>query len=84
MGSIGGMEIFIIFLFVLLFFGAKRIPEIARGLGKGIKEFKSATQEITDEIQSAGREIDNINKIEAPRHTPTPRTTTSADASTSD
>jgi len=84
MGSIGGMEIFMIFLAVLLLFGAKRIPEIARGLGKGIKEFKSATREITDEIQSAGKEIDNINKIESPKPTPTPRATTTAEANTPD
>ena len=57
MGSIGGTEIILIFLAILLLFGAKRIPEIARGLGKGIREFKSATREIADEIQDAGREI---------------------------
>ncbi len=48
--SFGPMEIGIIFLIVLLLFGAKRIPEIARGLGKGIREFKSATSEIQREL----------------------------------
>ena len=48
--SFGPMEIGIIFLLVLLLFGAKRIPEIARGLGKGIREFKSATSEIQREL----------------------------------
>jgi len=38
-------------LFVLIFFGAKKIPEIARGMGKGIREFKDATKEIKDEIK---------------------------------
>ncbi len=47
MGTPGPLEIIIIFLVILLIFGAKRIPEIARGLGKGIREFKSATSEIT-------------------------------------
>ena len=46
MGTPGPFEIIIIFLVILLIFGAKRIPEIARGLGKGIREFKSATSEI--------------------------------------
>lgn len=50
MGSFGPLEIGIIFLLALLLFGAKRIPEIARGLGKGIREFKSATSEIQREL----------------------------------
>jgi len=50
MGTLGPLEIALIFLAILLIFGAKRIPEIARGLGKGIREFKSATREITDEL----------------------------------
>ncbi len=50
MGSLGPFEILLIFLVILLVFGAKRIPEIARGLGKGIREFKSATTEIKNEL----------------------------------
>ncbi len=53
MGSIGGMEVLLIFLVVLLLFGAKKLPELARGLGKGINEFKKATNDIKDEIDSA-------------------------------
>ena len=41
-GGLGPWELMLIFLVVLLIFGAKRIPEIAQGLGKGIKEFKKA------------------------------------------
>jgi len=48
--GLGPWEIGIIMLVVLLLFGAKRIPEIARGLGKGIREFKSATSEISREL----------------------------------
>ena len=44
------MEIILILLVVLLLFGAKRIPEIARGLGKGIREFKDATNDIKHEL----------------------------------
>ncbi len=50
MGSLGPFELVLIFLAILLIFGAKRIPEIARGLGKGIKEFKAATNEISREL----------------------------------
>ena len=50
------MEWVIVILAVLLLFGAKKIPELARGLGHGIKEFKKATREVTDEIQNAAEE----------------------------
>ena len=50
---LGGWEWLIVILAVLLLFGAKKIPELARGLGTGIKEFKKATKEVTDEIQNA-------------------------------
>ena len=50
MGNLGWTEILLIFLVILLVFGAKRIPEIARGLGKGIREFKDATQDIKKEL----------------------------------
>ncbi len=50
LGQLGPLELIIIFGVVLMFFGAKRIPEIARGLGKGIREFKSATSEISREL----------------------------------
>lgn len=49
----GWGEMLIIMLFVLVFFGAKKIPEIAKGMGKGIREFKDATKEIKDEIQES-------------------------------
>lgn len=53
LGSLGGSEIFIILFVVLLFFGAKKLPELARGLGKGIKEFKDATKDVKDNIEKA-------------------------------
>ena len=46
----GPLEIIVILIVVLLLFGAKRIPEIARGLGKGIREFKDATNDIKQEL----------------------------------
>ena len=50
---LGGWEWVIVILAVLLLFGAKKIPELASGLGTGIKEFKKATREVTEEIQNA-------------------------------
>ncbi len=52
----GWGEMLIIVLFVLIFFGAKKIPEIARGMGKGIREFKDATKEIKNEIDEGSKE----------------------------
>jgi sec-independent protein translocase protein TatA len=50
-GGLGGSEVVIILFVVLLLFGAKKIPELARGLGKGIREFKDATSEIKRDIE---------------------------------
>lgn len=60
-----------VFLVILLFFGAKRIPEIARGLGKGIREFKDATNDITKEFDmSDDSSSKRQNQIQAPRQQP--------------
>ena len=50
---LGGWEIVLILAVVLILFGAKKLPELAKGLGSGIKEFKKATREVSDEIHSA-------------------------------
>jgi sec-independent protein translocase protein TatA len=52
-GMLGGWEIMLILAGVLILFGAKKLPELAKGLGTGIKEFKKATREITDEVSVA-------------------------------
>ena len=61
--NFGGGEIFIILLFVLLFFGSKRIPEVARNLGRGIRQFKDATndiqRDISDSVKDVKRTIEN-------------------------
>jgi sec-independent protein translocase protein TatA len=51
--GLGGGEIIVILAVFLVLFGAKKIPELAKGMGQGIKEFKKATREVTDEIQNA-------------------------------
>ena len=55
-GMPGPSELIFIFLIVLLLFGAKRLPELARGLGKSIKEFKRATNEVEADIKEAMKE----------------------------
>lgn len=51
-GGLGATELILIILVVLLLFGAKKIPELARGMGRGIREFKDASREIKREIES--------------------------------
>jgi sec-independent protein translocase protein TatA len=60
--AIGATEIILILAVVLILFGAKKIPELAKGMGQGIKEFKKATKEVTDEIQNAGDEKNTPQK----------------------
>jgi sec-independent protein translocase protein TatA len=62
--SIGGSEILLILLAVLLLFGSKRIPEVARMMGKGMSEFRKATDEIKREINESTKEVSkDINEI---------------------
>ncbi len=61
MFGMGPTELILIFLAILLLFGAKRIPEIAQGLGKGIREFKKTMKETTDEVKGS-LDVDDSNK----------------------
>ncbi|QKZ11141.1 twin-arginine translocase TatA/TatE family subunit [Spirosoma sp. KUDC1026] len=54
--GLGSQEMILIFLALLLLFGAKKIPELARGLGKGIREFKDATKDVRDNIEDSLKE----------------------------
>ena len=62
--GLGGGELVLVLVVILVLFGAKRIPEFAKGLGKGINEFKKASREVTD-------------AMEEPPTTPTPKAPTS-------
>ena len=52
-GGLGLPELLIIFFVILLLFGAKRLPELASGLGKGLREFKKAASDVKDELEDA-------------------------------
>jgi sec-independent protein translocase protein TatA len=56
LGIIGGQEILIILLIVLVLFGGRKIPELMRGLGKGVKEYKNAVNGVEDEVRQATEE----------------------------
>ena len=54
----GGWEMVVIAIVILLLFGAKKLPELARGLGQGIREFKGAVDGVKDEINEAKDKVD--------------------------
>ena len=61
---IGTPEIILIAIVVLLLFGGKKIPELMRGVGKGVKSFKQGMNEVEDELKEATKEFDSITKEE--------------------
>ena len=72
--NLGGGEIILILALVLILFGAKKLPELAKGLGTGIKEFKKATREVTEEVSNAMDDTAPPPRRLAPP-TPTPEAT---------
>ncbi len=58
-GNLGTGEIILILLVVLVLFGAKKIPELAQGIGKGMKEFKKALKDVEDEVKESSKAIDD-------------------------
>jgi sec-independent protein translocase protein TatA len=61
MGNLGGPEIILILLVVFVFFGAKKIPEIAKGLGEGIREFRKAARDVQSEVEGETKKPDEKN-----------------------
>ncbi len=57
--NIGIGEIVLIMVFVVVFFGAKKIPEIAKGLGAGIREFRKAARDIQEDVQNGSKPTDD-------------------------
>jgi len=66
--GIGMQELLLIFLLVLLLFGAKRIPDIAHGLGRGIRDFKKALKDTQDEINKETSQDEKSGKLEDKKH----------------
>ena len=61
-GSVGAPEIILIIVVVILLFGAKKIPELAQGIGKGMKEFKKAVKEVEEDITEVKEEFKDKEK----------------------
>ena len=60
----GGWEMVVIAIVILLLFGAKKLPELAKGLGQGIREFKGAVDGVKDEINDVKDKVDSDEDIE--------------------
>lgn len=61
LSGIGVQEILLIGVFVLVFFGSKKIPEFMKGLGKGVREFKGAISDVQKEVDNVKAEVPRIN-----------------------
>ncbi len=62
LGILGGQEVILIVIAILILFGGRKIPELMKGLGKGIKEFKDATKddEVAKEVKNIKKEINSV------------------------
>jgi len=60
LGVLGTNEIIIILIIVLLMFGGRKIPELMRGLGKGVREFKDAVKDVKKEVEETSKETSKI------------------------
>jgi len=62
--NLAGPDLIIILLIILVLFGAKKLPELARGMGQAVKEFQKAKDEFSDELHKAGKTEADANKTE--------------------
>jgi sec-independent protein translocase protein TatA len=60
LGNLGFQEILLIGVFILVFFGARKIPEFMKGLGKGVREFKDAMNDVKRDIEAPAKEAGKI------------------------
>ena len=74
----GGMELFLIFGIVVLLFGAKKIPELAKGFGKGIKNFKNEMKEVDEVASEEPKKVEGKEEVASQTTSETSKTTTQA------
>ncbi len=74
--GIGGSELMMVFFVILLLFGANKLPEFAKGLGKFVRKFKKATSVIEEEFRRAIDTPDDLDEV--PKKKPTPSTASAA------
>lgn len=65
LSNLGGPDLIIILLIVLVLFGAKKLPELAKGMGQAVKEFQKAKDEFSDELHNAGTSKPEVRPAEA-------------------
>jgi sec-independent protein translocase protein TatA len=70
MGMPSGTELLIIFGIIVLLFGAKKIPDLAKGIGKGIKNFKSEMKEVDEVATDAPKKVEGSEEVAATKETP--------------
>ena len=80
MGMPGGTELLIVLAIVVLLFGAKKIPELAKGFGKGIKNFKEEMKDVENEVASTDepKKVEKTEEVASADTTETTKTTTQA------
>jgi sec-independent protein translocase protein TatA len=81
--NLAGPDLIVILLIILVLFGAKKLPELARGMGQAVREFQKAKDEFSDELHKAGKtETPNVQQAQATvpqQPTPPPTVTTAPD-----
>jgi sec-independent protein translocase protein TatA len=73
--NLGGPDLIVILLIVLVLFGAKKLPELARGMGQAVKEFQKAKDEFNDELHNAGKSDPKAAQATVPQNPPLPGST---------
>lgn len=80
MGMPSGTELLIIFGIIVLLFGAKKIPDLAKGIGKGIKNFKSEMKEVDEVAEEAPKKVEGTEEVASAKTSETPNTKTKTEA----
>lgn len=62
LGGIGFQEILLVGVFIFIFFGAKKVPDLMRGIGKGVREFQDGVKGMKDDIEKTGIEKTSVEK----------------------